>query len=51
MMFVVLLVPALREIFSIPLLPVNNILEVILLVFAPLVIVEIFKALKINTIK
>ena len=48
---IILLIPALRNIFSIPVLPVQNILETIMLVFAPIVIVEIFKALKINDIK
>ena len=47
-MFVILLVPALREVFSIWTLPVENILEVILLVFAPVLIVELFKLFKIN---
>jgi len=51
LMFVILLVPALREIFSIPVLPLGNIVEVVALVFAPIVIVEIFKLLKINTAK
>ena len=51
LMLVILLIPALRHIFSIPLLPTENILEIICLVFAPIVIVEIFKLLKINTIK
>ena len=48
LMLVILLVPGLREIFSIPLLPTKNILELIGLVLAPLVIVEIFKLFKIN---
>ena len=48
LMFVVLLVPALRTLFSLPILPVDNIIEIICLVFAPIVIVEIFKLLKIN---
>ncbi len=47
-MFVILFVPVLRTIFSIPALPVNNIIEVVILVFSPVVIVEIFKLLKIN---
>ena len=47
-MFVILLVPALRGIFSIPVLPMNNIIETVVLVFAPIVIVEIFKLFKIN---
>lgn len=51
LMLVILFIPALRHIFSIPILPTANIIEIILLVFAPLVIVEIFKLLKINTIK
>ena len=48
LMIVILAVPALRAIFSIPLLPVQNIIETILLVIAPIIIVEIFKLLKIN---
>ena len=51
LMFVILVIPALRHIFSIPILPTGNILELVLLVFAPIVIVEIFKLLKINTAK
>ena len=51
LMFVILLIPSLRQIFSIPVLPTQNIVEVILLVFAPLVIVEIFKLFKINGTK
>ena len=48
LMFVILLIPGLREIFSIPVLPTENIIELICLVLAPIVIVEIFKILKIN---
>ena len=48
LMLVILFVPFLREVFSIPVLPTANIIETIALVFAPLVIVEIFKLLKIN---
>ena len=51
LMFAILFIPALREIFSIPILPTGNILELVLLVFAPIVIVETFKLLKINTTK
>lgn len=51
LMFVILLVPALRNIFDIAVLPKENILETVLLVFAPIAIVEIFKLFKINTIK
>ena len=48
LMLVILFVPFLREVFSIPVLPTANIIETIALVFAPLVIVEIFKLLNIN---
>ena len=50
-MFIILLIPALRNVFSIPVLPAGNILETILLVLTPIIVVEIFKLLKINTIK
>ena len=48
LMFVILLVPSLRGVFSIVELPVENILEVVLLVFSPILIVELFKLFKIN---
>ena len=48
-MLVILLVPQLRNIFSIVALPVQNILEVILLVLSPILVVELFKLFKINT--
>lgn len=51
LMIVILVVPLFRHIFSIPILPIGNILEIIALVFSPIVIVEIFKLLKINTSK
>lgn len=51
LMFVILLVPGLRELFSIAALPKENIVETVLLVLAPIVIVEIFKLFKINTTK
>lgn len=51
LMLVILLIPGLRHIFSIPVLPTQNIIEIILLVLAPLVIVELFKLFKINMIK
>lgn len=50
LMFAVLLIPALRQAFGIPVLPTSNILQIIGLVFAPIVIVEIFKLLKINSL-
>ena len=49
LMLVILFVPALRHIFSIPILPMNNIVETIALILAPLVIVEIMKLFKVNT--
>ena len=51
LMLVILFVPALRHIFSIPVLPINNVLEIIGLVLAPIVIVELFKLFKINSSK
>ena len=51
LMLIILLIPGLRHIFSIPILPIGNILEIIGLILLPLVIVEIFKLLKINTSK
>lgn len=51
LMLVILFVPALRHIFSIPVLPMNNVLEIIGLVLAPIVIVELFKLFKINSSK
>ncbi len=51
LMLVILSIPALRTIFSIPLLPTENIIELVILIFSPLVIVELFKLFKINTAK
>lgn len=51
LMLVILLIPGLRSIFSIPILPTQNIIELIGLIIAPLIIVEIFKLFKINTVK
>ena len=48
LMFVVLFIPALRDIFDLSVLPTDKLVETILLIFSPLFIVEIFKALKIN---
>ena len=47
----ILLIPALREVFSIPVLPKDNILEILGIVIAPLIIVEIMKLFKINGTK
>lgn len=51
LMIVILAVPLLRTIFSIPILPTENIIELVALIFAPVVIVELFKLFKINTAK
>ena len=51
LMFVVLLVPQLREVFSIPVLPTSNLLEIVILVLAPILIVEIFKLFKIKSLE
>ena len=51
LMLVILAIPVLRAIFSIPVLPMDRIVETMALVIAPVVIVEIFKLLKINTSK
>ena len=50
-MFIVMGIPSLKEIFRIVSLPVENILICAGLVFSPIVIVELFKLLKINTSK
>ena len=50
-MAIILAVPALRHIFSIPILPMNNMIETIALIIAPVVIVELMKLFKINTVK
>lgn len=47
----ILLIPALRHVFSIPVLPVGNILEIVVLSLMPLIVVELFKLIKINTSK
>ncbi len=51
LMLVVLLIPGLHGIFEIATLSITQIEEIVLLSIAPLVIVEIFKLLKINTTK
>ena len=49
LMFTILLIPGLRMVFNIPILPTSNIIEIIVLVFSPIFIVELFKLFKINT--
>lgn len=51
LMFIILFIPQLREIFNLVVLPIEYILEIALLVFAPMIIVEIMKLFKINTTK
>jgi hypothetical protein len=51
LMLVILFVPALREVFSIPVLPKDNIIEIVLIVLSPLVIVEFMKLIKCNGTK
>ena len=49
LMVVILFIPQLRTIYSIPILPSDNIIETIVLVLSPIVIVEIMKLFKVNT--
>ena len=51
LMLIILFIPGLRHLFSVPILPMGNVLEIIGLIILPLVIVEIFKLFKINTSK
>ena len=51
LMFVVLLVPKIQEIFGIILLPADHIIECVLLIFIPVVVTEIMKLFKINSSK
>ena len=51
LMLGILLIPALRHVFNIPILPVGNILEIVVLSLMPLIVVELFKLIKINTSK
>ncbi len=51
LMITVLVVPSLRDIFGIVVLPLHKLEETIALIISPLIIVEIFKLLKINSSK
>ena len=51
LMFVILFTQGLRNIFSLAMLPAMHVFETVMLVLAPVIIVEIFKLLKINTTK
>ena len=48
LMFIILFTSGLRNIFGLVLLPAEHILEIVLLVFTPVLVVELFKLLKIN---
>ena len=51
LVLVIVAIPALRTIFDIPVLPRENIVELMLLILSPIVIVETFKLFRINTAK
>jgi len=51
LMFAVLLIPALRNVFGIPVLPSSKIWECVALIFAPFVIIEVMKLLHLNGTK
>ena len=51
LMFVILFTQGLRDIFGLVMLPAMHVFETVMLVLAPVIIVEIFKLLKINTKK
>ena len=48
LMFIILFTTGLRNLFSLALLPAEHIVEIAILVFAPVVIVELFKLFNIN---
>ena len=48
LMIVILAVPALRSVFSVPVLPAQDIVEMILLILSPILIVELMKLFKLN---
>ncbi len=48
LVFVILLIPGLRTVFSIPILPVGNIIEMAILILSPILIVEIVKLVSRN---
>ena len=51
LMFIILASQGLREIFSLVMLPTMHVVEIVLLVLAPVAIVELLKLFKINTTK
>lgn len=48
LMVIILAIPSLRTIFSIPILPTQDIIEMILLILSPILIVELMKLFKVN---
>lgn len=48
LMLIVLFTPVLRELFDLAILPMDKLVETICLIFSPLLVVEVFKGLKIN---
>ena len=48
LMIVILAIPGLRNVFSIPVLPAQDIFEMILLILSPILIVELMKLFKLN---
>ena len=51
LMFIILFTQGLRDIFSLVMLPPMHVFEIVMLVFAPVLIVELLKLFKINTTK
>ncbi len=51
LMFVILFIPALRNLFGLAMLPTMHIVETVALVFAPILIVELAKLFRLNTTK
>lgn len=51
LMFIIVGIPGLREVFSIPILPKENVIELVALILAPIVIVELVKLFRVNTTK
>ena len=51
LMFAILATDKLRDIFKLAVLPTTHVLETVILVLSPIIIVEVFKLLRINTTK
>ena len=51
LMFIILFTQGLRDIFGLVMLPAMHVFETVMLVLAPVIIVEIFKLLKVNSTK